>query len=114
MQQKHKGKHMEKNIVIPAREMNISAATSLNMGKKVAAWCNNVKNIAMKPMVWLQKYYSKVLEKEVSLKQTWLLLKAQGAFFMMAYPTDSCPLLLRAFFLVLFVWTLLRCKEEKI
>lgn len=37
----------------------------------------NVKN----GVDWLRRYYSKALDRELSMRQTWLLVNAQAAFF---------------------------------
>ena len=63
------------------------------------------------PLEWLRKYYSIVLEKEVSMKQTTLLLETQFAFLMAIFPADI-HLLLRAASLCWFCYCLHKCKRS--
>lgn len=73
-----------------------------------------VKRMAAKlaaPVAWLGKYYSKVLEKEVSTRQTWLLLEAQAAFFAGIFPMDY-NLIVRLLMLLWFVNAAKRCRKS--
>ena len=63
------------------------------------------------PLEWLCKYYSVVLEKKVSMKQTALLLETQMAFLMVIFPANI-SLLLRMASLGWFVFCLIRCKKS--
>lgn len=63
-----------------------------------------------KPIELLRKYFSACLEKEVSLRQTWLIIQAQVAFILAALPADY-SLLLRFVFALWFGWSVLRCKK---
>jgi hypothetical protein len=83
---------MEKNIVWEAN------------GHTKQTWPQEVKiirqtllrslNSAILPMEWLRKYYSSIFEKELSLRQTLLLVNAQVAFFCAAFPVEG-PLWIR-------------------
>ena len=63
------------------------------------------------PMEWLRKYYSAILEKEVSMKQTFLLIETQIAFAASIIPADI-NLLLRAGFIGWFAYSLMKCKHR--
>lgn len=62
------------------------------------------------PIEWLRKYYSVVLEKDISMKQTRILLETQLAFVLAIFPADI-HLLLRVGSLVWFCNCLYKCKK---
>ena len=66
-----------------------------------------VTSLLLAPIEWLRKYYAGIFEKEITMRQTLLLINAQVAFFAAAFPVDS-PLWVR---LACCVWLLnaLRC-----
>ena len=59
----------------------------------------------------LCKYYSDVLERDLNLRQTWLLVNAQLAFACAVLPAES-PLLLRAACCGWFLHAVLKCREN--
>lgn len=63
------------------------------------------------PFAALAKYYSHVLERDISIRQTLLLLNAQTAFVFAVLPAD-CPLVLRALCCGWFAHAVLKCKQE--
>jgi len=105
---------MEKNVIIPSREMNITGSPVIVDTKKIALWWKSIRDSILKPAVWLQKYYSQILEKEISMKQTIMLVKAQAAFFIGVLPTDECPLSVRTVFLAILLWYVWKCKKSGI
>lgn len=66
-----------------------------------------------KPFVWLTNYYSKILGKEMNIKETLLLLNVQFAFLFTVFPI-SCSLFLRALCLYWFCHALMTCKKAGI
>lgn len=62
------------------------------------------------PIAALAKYYSHVLEREISIRQTLLLLNAQAAFVFAAFPADG-PFALRALCCGWFAYAVLKCKQ---
>ncbi|MCR5131149.1 MAG: ATP-binding protein [Prevotella sp.] len=62
------------------------------------------------PVEMLCKYYSDVLERELNLRQTWLLINAQLAFTFAVLPFES-PLFLRAAACIWFLHAVLKCRE---
>ncbi len=76
--------------------------------RRICAWPSK---LASMPMEWMRKYFSSVLEREVTVKQTRLILETQAALVMTVFPADI-NILLRAVFLGWFAWCLLKCKER--
>ena len=66
---------------------------------------------AKQPVEWLRKYYSAIIEKEISTKQTLLLLEAQLAFVLSMWPADI-NILMRTAFLGWFGYSLWKCKKN--
>ena len=65
---------------------NISITSS---SSKAASALLYLKNIVLAPMYWLRRYYSDVLDKQLDMRQTWLLLNAQTAFAMTFFPAEA-------------------------
>lgn len=63
-----------------------------------------------KPLRALTYYYSRVLERRLSTKQTLSLLNAQLAFLMTVFPVD-CSVVLRLACAGWLVAALMRCRE---
>lgn len=72
-----------------------------------------IKKVKM-PLELTRNYYSSVLEKQISLKQTLLLLETQIAFFLGVFSVDATPLLLKGAFAAWFLWGVLKCKKAGI
>lgn len=72
-----------------------------------------VDDLVKGPARWLQRYFSAVLGKEVSQRQTRLIVEAQVAFVLMVFPA-AFSLLLRLVFVGWFVWSLMRCHKSGI
>ncbi len=63
------------------------------------------------PSEWLRKYYSAVLEQEVSSKQASYITQAQLAFVLTIFPVlSSFPL--QAVALAWFIYSLYMCKKK--
>lgn len=88
---------MEKNITL---QQTKSSWTSI--------MASMVETIKM-PFEWLRRYYSSVLEREVSYKQMWQLLNAQLAFVMAVFPADG-PITVRLICCAWFVYALRACR----
>lgn len=107
---------MEKNIILSgnlAKQFVNREYHQFEPSADVKFLIDSIRNAAGKikvPVEWLRKYYSTVLEKEISMKQTALLLETQFAFTLgVMYP--DIHLGLRACFLGWFAWCLLKCKK---
>lgn len=89
------------------REMVISPAPQVpqlkNISGQLAEWMRM-------PLLWLSAYYSSVLERKVSLRQTLLLVNAQMAFFFTVFPVAG-PLLLRLLCCAWLLHAVLKCKQ---
>ena len=85
--------------------------TTLNARESmVAAVVQQVMEAVRKPAERLCQYYSSVLERQLNLRQTWLLVNAQLAFVFAVLPVES-PMLLRAICCGWFLHAVLKCKE---
>lgn len=98
---------MEKNISILTPEVALSNKSTKNTIETI----KSIANTAMKPVHWLSAYYSMVLERKVSTKQTLLLLNAQAAFVITAFPVEA-PFVVRLICLSWFVKALFACKKS--
>ena len=65
-----------------------------------------------KPIALLAGYYSKVLDTEINLRQTLLLLNAQLAFFFTVF--SDCSLFFRALFIFWLCDALFKCKRARV
>ena len=63
-----------------------------------------------RPIEWLCSYYSDVLDRKLTMRQTWLLINAQLAFGAAFFPVES-PWVVRIGCLVWVVSALLKCKR---
>lgn len=61
------------------------------------------------PMEWLRRYYSHVLETEVSMTRAKAMTEAQAAFFAVAMPMDY-PVIIRIATCVWFVLALRKAR----
>lgn len=85
--------------------------TTLNARESmVAAALQQVMEAVRKPAERLCQYYSSVLERQLNLRQTWLLVNAQLAFAFAVLPVES-PMLLRGICCGWFLHAVLKCKE---
>lgn len=80
------------------------------------SYANKVRlNSGMKkvcrPIEWLCSYYSDVLDRKLTMRQTWLLINAQLAFGAAFFPVEA-PWVVRIGCLVWVVSALLKCKRE--
>ena len=111
---------MNKNLILSSHLANEEYRT-FEPSADIKLWLNVIDNLTQglhkaigsirKPLKWLRKYYSTVLEKEVSMKQTALLLETQFAFVMGIFPADM-HLLLRMACLTWFAFCLKRCQKS--
>ena len=88
----------------------------LNSKKEV--YLNSEKEISLnsgmkkicRPIEWLCSYYSDVLDRKLTMRQTWLLINAQLAFGAAFFPVEA-PWVVRIGCLVWVVSALLKCKR---
>lgn len=80
----------------------------LNSMKEV--YLNSCMKKVCRPIEWLCSYYSNVLDRKLTMRQTWLLVNAQLAFGAAFFPVES-PWVVRIGCLVWVVSALLKCKR---
>ena len=111
---------MKKNCLNSEKEVSLNSCMKevcLNSEKEVCL--NSEKEISLnsgmkkicRPIEWLCSYYSDVLERKLTMRQTWLLINAQLAFGAAFFPVEA-PWVVRIGSLVWVVSALLKCKRE--
>ena len=80
----------------------------LNSMKEV--YLNSCMKKVCRPIEWLCSYYSDVLDRKLTMRQTWLLINAQLAFGAAFFPVEA-PWVVRIGCLVWVVSALLKCKR---
>ena len=96
--------------------LNSEKEVCLNSEKEVCL--NSMKEISLnscmkkvcRPIEWLCSYYSDVLDRKLTMRQTWLLINAQLAFGAAFFPVES-PWVVRIGCLVWVVSALQKCKR---
>lgn len=83
---------------------------SLNSYAKEVSLNSYAKEVC-RPIEWLCSYYSDMLERKLTMRQTWLLINAQLAFGAAFFPVEA-PWVVRIGCLVWVVSALLKCKRE--
>lgn len=89
---------MENNISLTSAGLFIQAAEALR----------SIKRAAIRPFELMRTYYSHVLERQVTMRQTLHLTNAQFAFFFTFLPADA-PVLVRIACLVWFALAARNC-----
>ena len=89
--------------------LNSKKEVCLNSGKEISL--NSGMKKICRPIEWLCSYYSNVLERKLTMRQTWLLINAQLAFGAAFFPVEA-PWVVRIGCLVWVVSALLKCKRE--
>lgn len=82
---------------------------SLNSYAKKVSLNSGMKKVC-RPIEWLCSYYSNVLDRKLTMRQTWLLINAQLAFGAAFFPVEA-PWVVRIGCLVWVVSALLKCKR---
>ena len=80
----------------------------LNSMKEV--YLNSCMKEVCRPIEWLCSYYSDVLDRKLTMRQTWLLINAQLAFGAAFFPVEA-PWVVRIGCLVWVVSALQKCKR---
>ena len=89
--------------------LNSKKEVYLNSEKEISL--NSCMKKVCRPIEWLCSYYSDVLERKLTMRQTWLLINAQLAFGAAFFPVEA-PWVVRIGCLVWVVSALLKCKRE--
>lgn len=82
-----------------------------NANKLTAMACRNAGLLLMRPLKWLQHYYSDTMQRPFTMRQTLLLTETQLAFAATLAPIDM-PLPLRAAFVAWCALALKRCGRQ--
>ena len=101
----------EKEICLNSEKeicLNSEKEISLNSEKEVSL--NSCMKEVCRPIEWLCSYYSNVLERKLTMRQTWLLINAQLAFGAAFFPVEA-PWVVRIGCLAWVVSALLKCKR---
>ena len=88
--------------------LNSEKEICLNSEKEVSL--NSCMKEVCRPIEWLCSYYSNVLERKLTMRQTWLLINAQLAFGAAFFPVEA-PWVVRIGCLAWVVSALLKCKR---
>ena len=88
---------------------NLKTACLNSYAKKVRL--NSGMKKVCRPIEWLCSYYSDVLDRKLTMRQTWLLINAQLAFGAAFFPVEA-PWVVRIGCLAWVVSALLKCKRE--
>ena len=89
--------------------LNSKKEVCLNSEKEISL--NSGMKKICRPIEWLCSYYSDVLDRKLTMRQTWLLINAQLAFGAAFFPVEA-PWVVRIGCLVWVVSVLLKCKRE--
>ena len=101
------------------KEVCLNSMKEVCLNSKKEVYLNNEKEISLnsgmkkvcRPIEWLCSYYSDVLERKLTMRQTWLLINAQLAFGAAFFPVEA-PWVVRIGCLVWVISALLKCKRE--
>ena len=101
------------------KEVCLNSKKEVYLNSKKEVCLNSEKEISLnsgmkkvcRPIEWLCSYYSDVLERKLTMRQTWLLINAQLAFGAAFFPVEA-PWVVRIGCLVWVVSALLKCKRE--
>ena len=101
------------------KEVCLNSEKEISLDRMKEVCLNNEKEISLnsgmkkvcRPIEWLCSYYSDVLDRKLTMRQTWLLINAQLAFGAAFFPVEA-PWVVRIGCLVWVVSALLKCKRE--
>ena len=111
---------MKKICLNSEKEVSLnSCMKEVCLNSKKEVYLNSEKEISLnsgmkkicRPIEWLCSYYSNVLDRKLTMRQTWLLINAQLAFGAAFFPVEA-PWVVRIGCLVWVVSALLKCKRE--
>ena len=101
------------------KEVCLNSEKEVCLNSKKEVYLNSEKEVSLnscmkevcRPIEWLCSYYSDVLNRKLTMHQTWLLINAQLAFGAAFFPVEA-PWVVRIGCLVWVVSALLKCKRE--
>ena len=102
----------EKKICLDSeKEICLDSEKEICLNSMKEVYLNSCMKEVCRPIEWLCSYYSDVLERKLTMHQTWLLVNAQLAFGAAFFPVEA-PWVVRIGCLVWVVSALLKCKRE--
>lgn len=101
------------------KEISLNSENEISLDSEKEICLNSMKEVYLnscmkevyRPIEWLCSYYSDVLDRKLTMRQTWLLINAQLAFGAAFFPVEA-PWVVRIGCLVWVVSALLKCKRE--
>ena len=101
----------EKEISLDSeKEISLDSEKKICLNSMKEVYLNSYMKEVCRPIEWLCSYYSDVLDRKLTMRQTWLLINAQLAFGAAFFPVEA-PWVVRIGCLVWVVSALLKCKR---
>lgn len=94
-----------------AKKVSLNSEKEISLNSEKGMSLNSCMKEVCRPIEWLCSYYSNVLERKLTMRQTWLLINAQLAFGAAFFPVEA-PWVVRIGCLAWVVSALLKCKRE--
>lgn len=102
----------EKEICLNSeKEISLDSMKEISLNSMKEVCLNSCMKEVCRPIEWLCSYYSNVLERKLTMRQTWFLINAQLAFGAAFFPVEA-PWVVRIGCLAWVVSALLKCKRE--
>lgn len=101
---------MKKICLNSEKEISLDSEKEVSLNSEKEISLNSGMKKICRPIEWLCSYYSDVLERKLTMRQTWLLINAQLAFGAAFFPVEA-PWVVRIGCLVWVVSALLKCKR---
>ena len=101
---------MKKVSLNSEKEISLDSMKEISLNSMKEVRLNSCLKEVYRPIEWLCSYYSDVLDRKLTMRQTWLLINAQLAFGAAFFPVES-PWVVRIGCLVWVVSALLKCKR---
>lgn len=101
---------MKKICLNSEKEISLDSEKEICLNSMKEVYLNSYMKEVCRPIEWLCSYYSDVLERKLTMRQTWLLINAQLAFGAAFFPVEA-PWVVRIGCLVWVVSALLKCKR---
>lgn len=93
------------------KEISLNSMKEISLNSMKEVCLNSGMKKVCRPIEWLCSYYSDVLDRKLTMRQTWLLINAQLAFGAAFFPVEA-PWVVRIGCLAWVVSALLKCKRE--
>lgn len=101
---------MKKVSLNSEKEISLDSMKEISLNSMKEVRLNSCLKEVCRPIEWLCSYYSDVLDRKLTMRQTWLLINAQLAFGAAFFPVES-PWVVRIGCLVWVVSALQKCKR---